>query len=348
MTVSPSARVSIAPLRKMSQSRLARKYIGRPYLNVNTWVWEHLPASLRSLPSVRRYGCHLQSLTQLRSTRTQYIGTFFFRNRPELQLLIRLLDQFRPRLTVGMAILGCSKGAEVYSFSHAIRTQRPDLNLRLCALDISNDVLDFAEAGVFSLEHDEEGSAHESPASSGRGGHVAVMTSKDQGLRSIFERMSPEEMEALFERDGQQARVRPRFRDGISWRVGDANDPGLVGAVGLQDIVVANRFLCHMHPAQAEACLRNLARLVKDGGYLFVSGVDLDVRSKVARDLGWRPVTELIGEIHEGDPSLRRDWPLQYWGLEPLDRGRDDWEIRYASVFQMPASAAAQGASRVA
>ena len=174
----------------------------------------------------------------------------------------------------------------------------------------------------------------------GPSSHVATMTFKDQPpFRSIFERMSSEEMEALFESEGDQVRVRPRFRDGISWRVGDANDPGLVEALGLQDIVVANRFLCHMHPAEAEACLRNLARLVKGGGYLFVSGVDLAVRSKVARELGWRPVTELIGEIHEGDPSLRRDWPLEYWGLEPLDRGRDDWEIRYASVFQLPGPA---------
>ena len=47
-----------------------------------------------------------------------------------------------------------------------------------------------------------------------------------------------------------------------------------------------------------------------------------------------RPVTELISEIHEGDPSLRRGWPLQYWGLEPFDQGRSDWQIRYASVFQ--------------
>jgi hypothetical protein len=76
---------------------------------------------------------------------------------------------------------------------------------------------------------------------------------------------------------------------------------------------VANRFLCHMHPEEAEECLCNLARLVKPGGYLFVSGVDLGVRTKVARELGWRPVTELISEIHEGDPSLRRGWPLEYW-----------------------------------
>jgi len=41
-----------------------------------------------------------------------------------------------------------------------------------------------------------------------------------------------------------------------------------------------------------------------------------------------------MSEIDEGDPSLRRGWPLQYWGLEPFDQGRSDWQIRYASVFQ--------------
>ncbi len=130
-------------------------------------------------------------------------------------------------------------------------------------------------------------------------------------------------------------RVKPRFREGITWLLGDAGDPGLIDALGLQDIVVANRFLCHMYPKQAEECLRNIARLVKPSGYLFVSGVDLSVRSKVARELGWRPVMELIREIHEGDPSLRRDWPLQYWGLEPLDQRRKDWKMRYSSVFQL-------------
>jgi hypothetical protein len=78
---------------------------------------------------------------------------------------------------------------------------------------------------------------------------------------------------------------------GGTWQLGDARDAGLVGALGLQDIMVANWFLCHMHPEEAEECLRNLARLVKPGGYLFVSGVDLSVRSKVARDLRGRPVT---------------------------------------------------------
>ena len=329
--------LSVLPLKGASdwiaQSRRLRRYFGRPYLIFNTWIWNHLPPSLRSLPPIRGYGSHLHRLFRLRE-RAQSTGTFFFRNRPELELLIRLLEGIRPGSTIDMAILGCSKGAEVYSFSYAIRTKRPDLNIRICALDISEDTLEFAEAGVYSLNA-EEGLSEKKIGLTGADGHVAVMTSKDQPS-SIFERMSQMEMEAMFESEGRQVRVKPRFRDAIKWRFGDANEPDLPIALGLQDIVVANRFLCHMDPDEAEFCLRNLARLVKGDGYLFVSGVDLEVRSKVAQELGWRPVTELIQEIHEGDPSLTRGWPLQYWGLEPFTQSRDDWKIRFASVFQMP------------
>ena len=90
-----------------------------------------------------------------------------------------------------------------------------------------------------------------------------------------------------------------------------------------------------MDPPDAEKCLRNLIRLVKPGGYLFVSGVDLDVRTRVARDLGWAPVKDLMPEIHDGDYSVRADWPWRWWGLEPLNRRREDWELRYASVFRI-------------
>jgi chemotaxis methyl-accepting protein methylase len=219
----------------------------------------------------------------------------------------------------------------VYSISYAIQAARPDLNVDLRAFDISKDVLEFAAAGVYSLKSPDD---REVPSiHSAFGQDVVANTLKDQPS-SIFDRMSPDEMEEMFDPEGDQVRVKPRFRKGITWHLGDAGDPTLLRSAGLQDIVVANRFLCHMHPEPAERCLLNLTRLVKPGGYLFVSGVDLEVRSKVLQQLGWRPVTELINEIHEGDPSLRRDWPLQYWGLEPIDHRRTDWEIRYASVFQ--------------
>ena len=332
MLVPRSTRMAQSALVRMSQSRVLRKYLGHPYLLMNIWIWNHLPASLGSWRPVRAYGVHLHSLIQLRATRNQYVGTFFFRNRPELKLLIRLLDQKPQGSTLDVAVLACSKGAEVYSISYAIRCARTDLKVSLRAVDISKDILEFAEAGVYSLGSP-DGSEAPNSGSLSLGGDVSKNTYRDQAS-SIFERISSEEMEAMFDREGNQVRVKPRFREGIAWHLGDAGDPGLVGALGLQDIVVANRFLCHMYPEEAEKCLRNLARLVKPGGYLFVSGVDLGVRSKVARELGLRPVTEMINEIHEGDPSLRRDWPLQYWGLEPFDQGRIDWKMRYASVFQ--------------
>jgi chemotaxis methyl-accepting protein methylase len=320
-------------LGQLSQSRFLRKCLGRPYLLVNRWIWGHLPASVTSRGLLRAYGVHLHSLVQLRAKRMQSIGTFFFRNRPELELMILLLKEKRQGSTLDVAVLACSKGAEAYSISYAIRCRRPDLKVRLQALDIAKDILEFAEQGVYSVMSPDCSGAP-SRGSVAPDGDVAANTCRDQKT-SVFERMSSGEMEAMFDREADQVTVKPLFRGGITWHVGDAGHPEIIDTLGLQDIVVANRFLCHMSPGDAERCLRNIGRLVKPGGYLFVSGVDLAVRTKVARDLGWKPVKELIREIHDGDPSLRRDWPWEYWGLEPFCPGRADWQVRYASVFQL-------------
>ena len=241
----------------------------------------------------------------------------------------RLLERKDRGSSLEIALLACSKGAEVYSFVWTIRSTRPDLRLKMRAVDISRDILQFAERGVYSRNGpDVSDTRKDKDAALSRD-----MTWKDQPV-TIFERMTSEEMEAMFEMEGDHAKVRPWLREGIDWLQGNAGDPEFVGVLGPQDIVVANRFLCHMKPAAAESCLRNIARLVKPGGYLFVSGIDLDVRTRVAKEMGWKPVTELIREVHEGDRSLSNGWPLEYWGLEPFCDGRRDWKIRYASVFQ--------------
>jgi chemotaxis methyl-accepting protein methylase len=263
------------------------------------------------------------------------MGTFFFRNRPELELLTRLLQRKSRGSTVDLTILGCSKGAEVYSFTYVIHSSRPDLGLKVSAIDINPEVVQFAKQGVYSLRNkpplDQTTSEYACPED-----ELAAMTFGDQAT-SIFERMSPKEIELMFDTTGDQVSVKAHFRGSLNWQVGDAGDVRIAERLSGQDIVVANRFLCHMQPQEAEACLRRIAKLVKPGGFLFVSGVDLDVRSKVARDQHWIPVIELIHEIHNGDPSLRKDWPLQWWGLEPFDRRRSDWNVRYASVFQIGA-----------
>lgn len=285
------------------------------YLRLNKRIWNRLPFRLRDLQLIRHYGVWLHTLVCLRANRRQYFGTFFLRNRPALELIRRLCEQKLHGGTLRIAVLACSVGAEVYSILWAIRLARPDLKIILHAVDVSEEILNFAERGVYDP-------------------NVSAFVGA-----SIFERLTEHEKREIFDWDGDRAKVKSWLRSGIIWKLGDATDPELLSVLGFQDIVVGSNFLCHMAPRDAEKCLRNIARLVGPGGHLLVSGVDLDVRTKVALDLGWKPMLELLGDIHDGDPAVRADWPWKWWGLEPLDQSRPDWQIRYAAAFQVLGSA---------
>ena len=278
---------------------------------LNKRIWQRLPSRVRNSYPVRCYGAWLHTLVCLRASRQQYFGTLFLRNRPALELMRRLAQQKAHGSTLRIAVLACSIGAEVYSILWTIRSARPDLKVVLCAVDISKEILNVAEKGIY-----------------------APNTSELVGA-PIFERLTAHDKREMFDWEGDQAKVKSWLREGIAWRLGDAADPELIRGLGPQDMVVANNFLCHMAPADAEKCLRNIGQLVSPEGYLFVSGVDLDVRTKVALDLGWEPVAELMAEIHDGDPSVRADWPWKWWGLEPLNRRRHDWQTRYAAAFRI-------------
>jgi len=303
--------MSQATLERMARMRILGKSPLGAYLRMNEWVWRRLPRSLAALSPVDAYGRFLHSLVLLNADREMFLGTFFFRNRAELELIRRLAEATPVRSPVKIAVLGCSNGAEVFSIRWALRSLQPGRQPVLHAVDISQTALDSARQGTYSRGVSEL--VHE----------------------PVCSRMTPEEMREMFDENGERLQIKPSVKDGIEWHLGDAADPRLRDAIGPQDIVVANRFLCHMEPPEAEQCLRSIARLVAPGGYLFVSGVDLDVRTRVASELGWRPVPDLLEAVHDGDKSLRDDWPCKYWGLEPLDKRRPDWPLRYASAFQV-------------
>jgi hypothetical protein len=303
--------VSHPMLAKTTRLQVLGKSPAGFYLRLNERIWHRLPSRVRDLHLIRSYGTWLHTLVCLRARRQQHFGTFFLRNRPALELMRRLADQKARDATLNIAVLACSIGAEVYSILWTIRSARPDLKVVLHAVDISREILNFAEKGVYSP-------------------NTSEMVSS-----SIFERLTGNEKREMFDWEGDQAKVKSWLREGITWRHGDATDPELINVLGLQDMVVGSNFLCHMAPVEAEKCLRNITRMVRPSGHLFVSGVDLDVRTRVALDLGWKAVPELMADIHDGDPSVRADWPWQWWGLEPLDRRRPDWQIRYAAAFQV-------------
>jgi len=297
-------------LARIVQLRILGKSPVGGYLRLNQRLWDKLPSSFAALGPVRLYGDFLHILARMQGHRAQAFATLFLRNRPELELIRRLLERKAKGDVLRVTVLGCSTGAEAYSVAWRIRSARPDLKLILHAVDISRQAVEFAKCGAYSL-----------------------VGSQLTGTQ-IFEAMTAAEMEEFFHRDGDVVTVKPWIKEGINWHVGDVGETEIVDALGSQDMVVANNFLCHMDPSEAERCLRNIANLVSQDGCLFVSGIDLDVRTKVACDLGWRPLPELLEEIHEGDTYLRRYWPGQYAGLEPLNKRRRDWRIRYAAVFQ--------------
>lgn len=296
---------------KLVQWRLLGKSPVNAWLRVNQQLWDRSPSWLTSIRPVRRYGDLLHKAARMQGNRAQAFATLFLRNRPELEMIRRLVERKKEGAQLNVTVLGCSIGAEAYSIAWRIRSVRPDLRLTLHAVDISRKAVEFAKRGEYPLA-----------------------VSEMSGTK-LFEAMTAAEMQELFEPSGDLVRVKPGIKEGIEWHVGDVGDEETTRALGQPDIIVANNFLCHMEPPDAERCLRNIARLMTPHGYLFVSGIDLDVRTKVARELGWEPVQDMLEEIHDGDTYLRRYWPSLYAGLEPLDKQRPDWKIRYAATFQL-------------
>lgn len=283
------------------------------FLRLNERIWRSLSPSTRDLAPVRDYGAWLHKRVCRRASREMYLGTLFLRNRPALELIRRIIEQEEDCASVKIAVLGCSIGVEVYSILWILRSARPDLEIIVEAVDISPDVIRIGERGAYAPE-------------------LCEMVHS-----SIFAGLTSDERQAMFDWDGNIGQIKPWLRHGITWRQGDASDPSLIASLGEQDLVVANNFLCHMPGPAARRCLRNFARLVRTGGHLIVTGVDLDVRTQVALELGWKPIPELRAEIHDGDPLVRADWPWRWWGLEPFDQRRHDWETRYTAVFQVMA-----------
>lgn len=329
-------------LTRLIKIRIFGKSLTNAFLRVNHRVWKMLPSGLLSLRLVDWYGHLLHTLARTQGVRVHAYATLFLRNRPELDLIGRLAEERNVSDTLRVAVLGCSIGAEVYSIAWAIRAVQPDVKLVIRAVDISKEAVEFARRGEYSLKAEANGQEIRNQLARGlwrlpRPGSELVGT-------EIFQRMTPAEMDQFFDVDGDAASVKSWIKDGIDFQPGNVKASDIPDAMGPQDLVVASNFLCDMEATEAERCLRNIARLVSPGGYLIVSGIDLDLRTKVAFDLRWLPIQEMLDEIHEGDPSTRNAWPFHYGGLEPLNKRRADWRTRYATVFQMVAPATTSAA----
>ena len=274
-------------------------------------LWNRLPAAVQSTTVMRAAGRlihrHVRTVQQRGNANYSANYTRFFRNLPQLELLRDLMREIPRGIPVKVAVLGCSTGAELYSAVWMIRTARPEQEVQAVGIDISEMCIQTAANGVYPIQMAEVAGISE----------------------TSYER--------LFCRQGDTLRVREWLKEGVRWWTGDVCSSDLVAHFGPQDVVFANNFLFHMDAKRAERCLREVTRLVAPEGYLFVSGVDLDVRSRAVREMGLMPVTARLEDIYTAEEGMLTAWPFRFWGLEPMDQRRQDWAPRYATVFRMPA-----------
>jgi len=259
---------------------------------------------------MRTIGDFIHELTRKYQVRTpSALYTRFFRNPPQLEVLNNVLQRYPEASTVKFTVLGCSTGAEVYSALWNMKMSRPDLFISSSGVDISSSAIGTARIGRYLLGANEL-----------------------EGLGELFHAYP----ENLFLPQENQVEVSPDLRRGITWHVEDARNPRLLEILGMQDIVFANNFLVHYPPSDAEACLSNILRILAPGGFLFIWGVDPEVKTRFVQQAGLSPYDYLIREVYLADERAREVWPWKYWGHEPLDTKRRDWKTRYGTVFQRP------------
>jgi chemotaxis protein methyltransferase CheR len=271
-------------------------------------LWEILPDEAKKGRLALAIGSAIHARAGKRGLRNaQAQSTWFLRNRPLLETTCELIDECGTKSPVRICSIGCSTGAEVFSLLWLIRRNGHRREVVAKGIDRLDSVIEKARTAVFTRED---------PELEGLGG---------------------QEMGELFRPEGDQLKVRDWIAKGTEWHVADARRQDNVG-FGQHDIVLANNFLIHLDRVEAASCLSEVIGLVRPGGFLVCSGVDLDLREETVRRFKLQPVGHRIEEIHNADHDRGaiKAWPWAYWSLEPLNKRRANWQIRYASIFRVP------------
>lgn len=279
--------------------------LGNYILRLNQSLWRKTSSNFKQSRLGLAWGRMIYTLVILRGGRGQLTTTYFFRNRAELQMLVEIIRSLFTGQLIKIAVVGCSSGAEVYSIIHVLKKNLPVLNFEIRAYDIDGEALETAKMGIYPV-----------------------------ASREVL-KCNADEISELFERDGQNYKVRSQFKKNIHWELNDPTQEPLLSSIPKQDLVIANRFLFHMSKKNQRQTMIALSSMVRAGGYISVVGADLDVRTRVAKKLAWLPLTDNMESIHEGDDTMTCDWPFEYWGLEPFDKQNKNKKTRYCSFFQI-------------
>ena len=280
-------------------------------------VWRRSPLWMRETSAFRVLGRYVYRHVTRHDFRIQSHHTKFCRNVPQIETIRDLIARDFNGPDLRLASIGCSTGAELYSFLYKLRSSLPDMNITGVGVDLSPGVVDVARSAVYE---------------------AARPASVDVGLfdpgAPEADRLSDETVSEMFEKTSSESLcVRGWIRADTRWLVADAADSNLINLIGTQDVVLANNVFGPMDDDLVESCIRNLLKLVRPLGFLVVEGIDQDLRARLFPKLGLEAQLDRLDEVYFGDRE-KRNWPWDRWAHEPMDRKRADWRSRYSSIFK--------------
>jgi chemotaxis protein methyltransferase CheR len=226
-----------------------------------------------------------------------------------------LLDHVLPRLLaerqptkeqpMEVAVFACCSGEEAYTLAYVLSARVPGLPVRIRGYDIVPEVVEQAKRAAYPRE---------------------------QVFSSPF--VNDEFANALFDCKDDVCSVKPQYVSPVSFEVGDITDAAYMDQLPRCELVFAQNVLFHLPRPVAKNAFKNLVRMLRPGGALFVNGMDMDMRVRLTKQYGLEPVAERIAEIHE-DARVDRgaNWADSYWGREPLKMSRD-WVRKYCTIYR--------------
>lgn len=219
--------------------------------------------------------------------------------------IIPALLQEDPARQVKIIMFGCCNGAEAYSLSYALKSNHPNLNFSIDAYDIVEDLIKEARTGRYQAT---------------------------QVKGSRF--MTPQTANDMFESYGDMLKVAPTYAAPTRFAVQDITDNHFLSTLPQADMIFAQNILFHLPRDKAEGAFKSLAKRLAKPGYLFVNGMDTDMRVKLSKQLELDPVTDLLEEIHEEARVDRgEDWAYFYWGREPFNPKIKDADRYFGTIF---------------
>ena len=286
-------------------------------------MWTGAKRILKKVPGVRplahsTYGQALRHrLAQHLEDRRSHTFTQFYRAPGQLDALCGPVLDFlvAGARQIRIVALGCSTGAEAYSLASELLARRPGLDFRIDAFDISADVLVAARSATYQAKW-----VRQNPL------------------------ITPDFITRTFVCSGDEWKVRDRIAERVRFQQADVVDATIRSRAQCADIVLACNVMCNLRRPAARRLFQNAVALLQSPGALFVDGMDLDMRVRLAHRHRLVPLTFEMRRIHEEARLVRGDhYPWFAAGLEPFSAHRRDREFRYATIFLRDAADGTRG-----